>query len=108
MTVRSKDTFNARRTLSVGGRQYTIYSLERLESVGLPVQRLPYSLKVLLENLLRHEDGKTVDADDVKALAGWQPKAVEEREISFLQIKVTVFDFAVFNDVVEHIEQRRA
>ena len=76
MTVRSKDSFHARQTLTVGGRRYAIYSLERLEAAGLAVQRLPYSLKILLENLLRHEDGKAVDADDVKALAGWEPKSV--------------------------------
>ncbi len=108
MTVRSKDSFHARQTLSVGGRRYTIYSLERLESAGLAVQRLPYSLKVLLENLLRHEDGKTVDADDVKALAGWQPKAVEEREISFLPARVLLQDFTGVPCVVDLAAMRDA
>ena len=61
----SKDSFHARRTLHVGDRTYAFYSLERLEAAGFAVQRLPYSLKILLENLLRREDGESVDADDV-------------------------------------------
>jgi aconitate hydratase len=108
MTVRSNDSFHARQTLTVGGRRYTIYSLERLEAAGLAVQRLPYSLKVLLENLLRHEDGKAVDADDVKALAGWQPKSVSEREISFLPARVLLQDFTGVPCVVDLAAMRDA
>ena len=72
MAVRSKDSFQTRRTLDVGGHRYTIYSLERLEAAGRSVGRLPYSLKILLENLLRSEDGKAVTEEAVTALAGWQ------------------------------------
>jgi aconitate hydratase len=108
MTARSKDSFHARQTLTVGDRSYTIYSLERLDAAGLAVQRLPYSLKVLLENLLRHEDGKAVDADAVKALAGWKAKHVEEREISFLPARVLLQDFTGVPCVVDLAAMRDA
>jgi aconitate hydratase len=106
--VSSKDSFHVRSTLTVGDRRYTIWSLERLEISGLSASRLPYSLKILLENLLRHEDGKTVDADDVKALAGWQPKNVGEREISFLPARVLLQDFTGVPCVVDLAAMRDA
>ncbi|MDH3792444.1 MAG: hypothetical protein OES41_11935, partial [Rhodospirillales bacterium] len=63
-----KDTLKARRTLAVGDRSYDYYSLEAAAELG-DVSRLPFSLKVLLENLLRHEDGQSVTVDDIKAMA---------------------------------------
>ena len=108
MTARSKDSFQVRQTLTVGDRSYTIYSLERLDAAGLAVQRLPYSLKVLLENLLRHEDGKAVDADAVRALAGWKAKHVEKREISFLPARVLLQDFTGVPCVVDLAAMRDA
>jgi aconitate hydratase len=104
----SRDSFHSRTTLAVGDRRYLIHSLERLEAAGLAVQRLPYSLKILLENLLRNEDGKTVDADDVKALAGWQPKQAGEREISFLPARVLLQDFTGVPCVVDLAAMRDA
>jgi aconitate hydratase len=77
------NSFGARTTLDVGGRQYEYFSLAALERGGLQVNRLPYSLRILLENLLRHEDGVTVTADDIRALAGWDPAAAQAREIAF-------------------------
>ncbi len=104
----SKDSFQTRRTLHVGDRTYAFYSLERLEAAGFAVQRLPYSLKILLENLLRREDGESVDADDVTALAGWQAKNVGEREISFLPARVLLQDFTGVPCVVDLAAMRGA
>jgi aconitate hydratase len=92
----------------VGGHTYSFYSLERLEAAGFAVQRLPYSLKILLENLLRREDGESVDADDVTALAGWQAKNVGEREISFLPARVLLQDFTGVPCVVDLAAMREA
>jgi aconitate hydratase len=108
MASSSKDSFQTRKTLVVGDRRYTIHSLERLEAAGFAVQRLPFSLKILLENLLRHEDGKSVDADDVKALAGWQPTSVGEREISFMPARVLLQDFTGVPCVVDLAAMRDA
>jgi len=63
------DTFGSRGTLEVGGRTFEIYRLDALERRGLAVGRLPYSLRLLLENLLRREDGRTVRADEIEKLA---------------------------------------
>ena len=68
----SLDSFKSRRTLTVGGKTYDYFSLPAAEKNGLAgISRLPFSLKVLLENLLRHEDGRTVTADDIRAVAAW-------------------------------------
>ncbi len=68
----SLDSFKSRRTLTVGSATYEYYSLPEAEKNGLAgISRLPFSLKVLLENLLRHEDGRTVTADDIRAMAAW-------------------------------------
>ncbi len=64
------DTFNARSTLTVGGKEYEIYRLSAL-SPAFDLTHLPYSLKILLENLLRHEDGVDITRADIEALAGW-------------------------------------
>jgi len=74
------NSFDARGTLTVGGRDYEIYRLEALQS-KYDIARLPFSLKILLENLLRHEDGASVTADDIKFLACWDPNAEPSREI---------------------------
>ena len=108
MPARSLDTFKTRKTLTVGDRQYAIYSLERLETAGLPVHRLPFSLKILLENLLRHEDGKSVDADDIRALAGWRPQAAPEKEVSFMPARVLLQDFTGVPAVVDLAVMRDA
>jgi aconitate hydratase len=73
----SLNSFKSRRTLTAGGKTYAYFSLPAAEKNGLKgISRLPYSMKVLLENLLRYEDGKTVTADDIKAIAaGSQRKA---------------------------------
>ena len=78
------DTFGTRSRTTLGGRPFEIFRLESLEKrrVG-KVSRLPFSIRILLENLLRHEDGLTVTAEDIHALANWSPKAPPDREIAF-------------------------
>ena len=81
-----QDSFKARRKLDAGGRQYEYFALE---AIGEPnVGRLPYSLKILLENLLRHEDGKSVTRDDIVALAKADPRKLPAREIAFTPARV--------------------
>ena len=108
MAASSKDSFQTRQALVVGDRRYTIYSLERLQAAGFAVERLPFSIKILLENLLRSEDGKSVDAAAVQALAGWQPKNVGEREISFMPARVLLQDFTGVPCVVDLAAMRDA
>ena len=68
----SQNSFNTRSSLTVGGQRFSYFSLPALEKAGFPgLARLPYSLKILLENLLRREDGRFVDPDDIRTLAGW-------------------------------------
>ena len=86
----SVNSFKTRTPLSVGGRTVQIYSLRALENAGFPeIARLPFSLKILLENLLRHDDGRFVKAADVEALARWDVKSTAQREISFMPARVT-------------------
>src|SRR5579871_316863 len=88
----NKDSFGARTALGVGGRKYTIFSLPALEKRGFELARLPYSIKVMLENVLRREDGVIVTADQVEAVARWQPQP-GEREFSFMPARVLLQDF---------------
>ena len=76
-----QDSFKARRKLEAGGRRYEYFALDAIGEPG--VGRLPYSLKILLENLLRHEDGRTVTRDDILALAKADPRKLPQREIAF-------------------------
>ena len=103
-----KDSFGSRSTLQVGGRTYEIFRLEALERAGLPVARLPYSLRILLENLLRHEDGVVVSAEDIQALARWEARAVPEREIAFTPARVLLQDFTGVPAVVDLAAMRDA
>ena len=88
----TKDSFGARTALNVGGRKYTIFSLPALEKRGFALARLPYSIKVMLENVLRREDGVVVTADQVEAVGHWQPQP-REREFSFMPARVLLQDF---------------
>ena len=87
------NSFGAERTLSVGGRTFRIAHLPTLEAAGLPVGRLPYALKILLENLLRREDGRIVPADDIEAVGRWEPTAEPHVEIAFMPGRVLLQDF---------------
>ena len=96
------NTFGTLSTLSAGGATVSYHSLEALERAGFPrVSRLPYSLKVLLENLLRREDGRSVTADDVRALAEWDPAAGGAKEIAFMPARVLLQDFTGVPAVVD-------
>ncbi|MGH9345647.1 MAG: aconitase family protein, partial [Vicinamibacterales bacterium] len=88
------NSFGTRTALSVRGRDVQIYSLPALEKAGFPaVSRLPYSMKILLENLLRREDDAFVKAEDIEALADWKATAGVEQEISFMPARVLLQDF---------------
>ncbi len=101
------DTYNARKTLKVGDRSYAYYALDALAD-KFDLARLPYSLKILLENLLRHEDGVDVTTDDVDALAGWEAKAEPSKEISFTPARVILQDFTGVPAVVDLAAMREA
>ncbi|MDJ0794679.1 MAG: aconitate hydratase AcnA [Woeseiaceae bacterium] len=100
------DSFGARSTLSVGGNDYEIYRLDAVKEGH--VDRLPYSLKILLENLLRHEDGRDVTRDDILALADWDPTAAPSTEISFTPARVVLQDFTGVPAVVDLAAMRDA
>ncbi|MCY3927290.1 MAG: aconitate hydratase AcnA [Acidobacteria bacterium] len=87
------NSFGAKRTMSVRGRTFRIAHLPTLEAAGLPVTRLPYALKILLENLLRREDGRIVPADDIEAVGRWEPAAEPHVEIAFMPGRVLLQDF---------------
>ena len=101
-----KDTFGARSTLAVGGKDYEICRLDAVKDGH--VAKLPYSLKILLENLLRHEDGRDVTRDDIVALANWDPKADPSTEISFTPSRVILQDFTGVPAVVDLAAMRDA
>jgi aconitate hydratase len=102
------DSFGAKATFTSGGRDLTIYRLDALKEKGYDVQRLPYSLRILLENLLRTEDNKSVFAEDIEALAGWDPKAEPSKEISFTPARVILQDFTGVPCVVDLAAMRDA
>jgi len=99
------DSFGARKPLKVGSATYQIY---RLDAVKGPVDTLPYTLKILLENLLRHEDGANITADDINALANWDPNAEPDREIAFTPARVVLQDFTGVPAVVDLAAMRDA
>ena len=106
----SLDSFNARRELVVGDRAYAYYSLQAAEEAGLSgVSRLPYSLKVVLENLLRNEDGRWVTKESILAFAKWlEEKGKTEREIAFSPARVLMQDFTGVPAVVDLAAMRDA
>src|SRR5512134_2426443 len=103
------DTFGARSRSRIGRTAYEIFRLDALEKrkVGR-VSRLPFSLKILLENLLRHEDGVSVRAEEIEALARWSPGAPEEREIAFRPARVLLHDFTGVPALVDLAAMRDA
>jgi aconitate hydratase len=104
----SKDSFGARSSLEVGGTSYQIFRLDAVSGDGLDVASLPYSLKVLLENLLRTEDGADISADDIRALAGWDADAEPDKEIQFTPARVIMQDFTGVPCVVDLATMREA
>ena len=101
------NSFNARSELKVGSRTYTIWRLDALKDKG-DLARLPFSLKILLENLLRNEDGKSVTAADIEAVASWNPKNPPVHEIGFMPSRVLLQDFTGVPAVVDLAVMRDA
>ena len=99
------NSFSTRSTLSVSDREYEIY---RLPSLDKDISSLPYSLKVLLENLLRFEDDKTVSKDDIEALINWDPQAEPSQEIAYRPARVLMQDFTGVPAVVDLAAMRDA
>ncbi|MGH3414372.1 MAG: aconitate hydratase [Marmoricola sp.] len=107
----SVDSFGAKSSLDVGGASYEIYRLDAVTGDGLredAVRTLPYSLKVLLENLLRTEDDANITADDIRALAGWDPDAQPDKEIQYTPARVIMQDFTGVPCVVDLATMREA
>src|SRR5579864_3617281 len=105
----SKNSFSTRSTLKVGGESFEIYRLEPVERSGAgKISRLPFSMKILLENLLRQEDGQFVHADDIRAVAKWEPTAEPSKEISFLPARVLLQDFTGVPAIVDLAAMRQA
>ena len=103
------DSLKTRRTLKAGGKSYDYFSLEAAAEAGLgDVSRLPVSLKILLENLLRHEDGRSVTVDDVKAVAAWLTDRRSDREIAYRPARVLMQDFTGVPAVVDLAAMREA
>src|SRR5881398_415692 len=103
-TVVSANSFDARATLSVGDESYEIFRLDKVEGY----ERLPFSLKVLLENLLRTEDGANITADHIRALGSWDPKGEPNTEIQFTPARVIMQDFTGVPCIVDLATMREA
>src|SRR5204862_6834033 len=100
----SQDSFGARSTLTVGDRSYEVFRIRDIDGAA----DLPYSLKILLENLLRTEDGANITADHVRALAAWDPAAEPDPEIQFTPARVVMQDFTGVPCVVDLATMREA
>jgi aconitate hydratase len=109
VTAIGTDTLKTRRTLNAGGQSYDYFSLAAAEQAGLAgISRLPVSLKILLENLLRHEDGRSVTVDDLKAIAAWVQTRKSDREIGYRPARVLMQDFTGVPAVVDLAAMRDA
>src|SRR5215207_8525536 len=105
----SLDSFKCRKILKVGTKSYVYYSLAAAEKSGLRgIARLPFSLKVLLENMLRHEDGRTVTKEDIQGFAQWLKTKTSDREIPFRPARVLMQDFTGVPAVVDLAAMRDA
>jgi len=102
------NSFETRSILSVGGKEYGYFSLLKLEERGFDLQKLPYSIRILLENLLRTEDGANVTAQDIEAVANWDPAAAPSQEISFTPARTLLQDFTGVPCVVDLAAMRDA
>jgi aconitate hydratase len=102
------DSFKSKSTLKSGSKVVNIFRLQAVADSGVNLARLPFSLRILLENLLRHEDGRTVTADDIKFLATWDPKAEPSREIAYMPARVLMQDFTGVPAVVDLAAMRDA
>ena len=109
MAITGQDTLNTRRTLNVGGKEFEYFSFKAAEEAGLgDISKLPHTLKVLLENLLRYEDGRTVTVDDIKAMVGWLKEKKSTQEIAYRPARVLMQDFTGVPAVVDLAAMRDA
>lgn len=108
MTTTGQDTLKTRKTLTVDGKEYDYFSFKEAEKTIGDLSKLPYSLKVLLENLLRFEDGKSVSVDDVKAIGAWLKEKKSTREIAYRPARVLMQDFTGVPAVVDLAAMRDA
>ncbi len=108
MTRTGHDTMKTRKTLTVGGQSYAYFSLKEAEKQLGDISKLPFTLKVLLENLLRFEDGRTVKTDDIKAVVDWQKNRKSEAEIAYRPARVLMQDFTGVPAVVDLAAMREA
>ena len=104
----SANSFNSRSTLKVGSKEYEIYRLDALDQAGISTKHLPFSLRILLENLLRTEDGRNVTKDEIRALAAWNKNSKPEKEIAFTPSRVLLQDFTGVPCVVDLAAMRDA
>jgi aconitate hydratase len=102
------NSFGSRSELKSGSKSYEIFRLSALEKKGVSLARLPFSLRILLENLLRYEDGSSVTADDIEFLAKWDPKAEPSREIAYMPARVLMQDFTGVPAIVDLAAMRDA
>jgi len=102
------NTFGSRSNLRVGDKEYEIYRIDALDKQGISTAKLPYSMRILLENLLRREDGKAVTAATIKTLATWSGKNAYEDEIAFMPSRVLMQDFTGVPAVVDLAAMRDA
>jgi len=102
------NSFDARTNLRVGNKDYEIYRLDALDKRGISTRHLPYSLRILLENLLRTEDGRNVKREDIEALAAWSGKSRSDKEIAFTPSRVLLQDFTGVPAVVDLAAMRDA
>src|ERR1700686_2048131 len=87
------DSFHSRSTLKIGSKEYEIFRLDTLDKQSISTKHLPFSLRILLENLLRTEDGRNVKAEDIRALASWNSNTKSQKEIAFTPSRVLMQDF---------------
>ncbi len=107
MAIGAGNSFGTRDKLNVGAASFEVHRLEALEKRGYSLETLPFSLRILLENLLRHEDGRFVHRADIEALAGWQP-GTKEKEIAFMPARVLLQDLTGVPAVVDLAAMREA
>ena len=97
------NSFKTLQKIDINGKHYEIYNLSAIDNKN--VKTLPYTLKILLENLLRHEDGINITSDDIDSLINWDPKSTQDKEISFTPARVILQDFTGVPAVVAVISK---
>src|SRR6185295_5121583 len=102
------DSFKSQSTLTVGSKEYEIYRIDALDKQGISTKHLPFALRILLENLLRTEDGRTVTQQEIRALAAWNSQSKADKEIAFTPSRVLLQDFTGVPCVVDLAAMRDA